>query len=117
MTDHFNRLTPAELERLAYLAEEMCEAGQIIGKILRHGYDSFDPTDPMNRVVGVEGQGIGRTLDVTTNRQLLARELGDVQRGLNMMLAAGDLVEAEIWQVIAKGAPSKYMHHQGAADA
>ncbi len=32
---HFNELTPAEAERLAYLAEECGEAIQIIGKILR----------------------------------------------------------------------------------
>jgi hypothetical protein len=54
--DHFNRLTPAEAERLALLLEELGEAQQIIGKILRHGYESYHPDDPE-----------------TTNRTLLAR--------------------------------------------
>lgn len=43
---HFNGLTPAEAERLALLSEELGEAQQAIGKILRHGYDSSNPVDP-----------------------------------------------------------------------
>lgn len=42
-TQPFNRLTPAEAERLALLAEECGEAIQAIGKILRHGYESNHP--------------------------------------------------------------------------
>lgn len=61
MTNHFNNLTPAEAERLAMLAEECAEVIQIIGKIQRHGYDSYHPNDPR-----------------TTNRDLLAKELADV---------------------------------------
>ena len=41
--EHFNKLTPAEAERLAMLAEECGEVVQIVGKILRHGYDSQHP--------------------------------------------------------------------------
>lgn len=40
---HFNRLTPAQAERLAMLAEECGEVVQIVGKILRHGYASEHP--------------------------------------------------------------------------
>lgn len=40
MPEHFNGLTPAEAERLAMLSEECGEVIQVIGKILRHGYDS-----------------------------------------------------------------------------
>lgn len=58
---HFNKLTPAEAERLAMLAEECGEVIQVIGKILRHGYDSFHPADPS-----------------VTNRDLLGRELTDL---------------------------------------
>lgn len=112
MSEHFNGLTPAELERLAYLNEELHEVGQIIGKILRHGYESYDPTDPNNKVVGVEGQGIGRVLSVTTNRELLAREIGDVMRAIEMLRASGDVDGSCILAIVAKGPPSKYMHHQ-----
>ncbi|OAN76675.1 hypothetical protein A8B82_14850 [Sulfitobacter sp. EhC04] len=61
MTPHFNNLTPAEAERLAMLAEECAEVIQIVGKILRHGYDSHHPDNP-----------------ATDNRDLLAKEITDV---------------------------------------
>lgn len=60
MSASFNGLTPAEAERLALLAEECGEVVQIIGKILRHGYESTHP----------EGG--------PTNREALAREVGDI---------------------------------------
>lgn len=43
-SQQFNALTPAEAERLFYLLEKLGEAQQAIGKILRHGYESYDPT-------------------------------------------------------------------------
>jgi len=58
---HFNQLTPAQAERLAMVAEECAEVIQIVGKILRHGYDSHHPNDPLS-----------------TNRDLLGRELTDL---------------------------------------
>lgn len=60
--EHFNKLTPAQAERLAMLAEECGEVIQIVGKILRHGYDSCHPKNPK-----------------VTNRELLGRELLDLQ--------------------------------------
>lgn len=113
MSEHFNKLTPAENERLAYLMEECGEVIQIIGKIMRHGYESYDPTDPNNRVVGEGGRGIGKTLQVTTNRELLARELGDVMRAMDMMASAKDYEWLTVASAREKGPPSKYMHHQG----
>lgn len=68
-------MTPAELERLAILAEECGEVQQIIGKILRHGYDSHNPFDP-NRV---------------NNRLLLERELGDLSFAVNFLADKGDI--------------------------
>ena len=60
-SEHFNQLTPAQAERLAMLAEECGKVIHVIGKILRHGYDSYHPNNPM-----------------VTNRQLLGRELTDL---------------------------------------
>lgn len=64
---HFNRLTPSQAERLAMLAEECGEVIQIVGKILRHGYDSWHPdqaaTPPEFRF---------------TNRKALGQELTDL---------------------------------------
>lgn len=53
MSDFTNNLTAAEQERLAILAEEMGEALQIIGKIIRHGYESYNPTLVQNQMDGV----------------------------------------------------------------
>ena len=45
MTQSFsNGLNDAEAERLAILLEEFGEAQQAVGKILRHGYESYDPS-------------------------------------------------------------------------
>ncbi len=70
--NHFNDLTPAELERLAILSEELGESQQAIGKILRHGYDSC------------YGTGL-------TNRQDLEREIGHVENAIQMLCGSSDL--------------------------
>lgn len=49
-----------ETEKLAVLMEECAEVQQVIGKILRHGYDSYHPETKI------------------TNREDLAREIVDV---------------------------------------
>lgn len=61
-TQHFNQLTEQESEALAILSEECAEVIQIIGKIQRHGLESFHPEDP----------------NKTINAVLLAKELGHV---------------------------------------
>lgn len=68
MTEHFNKLTPAEAERLAMLAEEAGEIIQIVGKILRHGYESNHPENPD-----------------WTNRDLLGKEVTDLVAIVQMM--------------------------------
>lgn len=74
-----NQLTPAETERLALLLEELGEAQQIIGKILRHGYESFNPYEP-----------------TTSNRQLLTKELGDVLTAIDFLLDYGDIKQDDL---------------------
>ena len=39
-TEHFNKLTEAEQERLVILAEECAEVIQVVAKIQRHGFNS-----------------------------------------------------------------------------
>ncbi len=56
-------MTEAERERLAMLAEECGEVIQMVGKILRHGYDSYHPNDSQK----------------ISNRELLIRELQDIE--------------------------------------
>ena len=93
--NHFNDLTPAQAERLAILLEEMGEAQQAIGKILRHGYESRHPDG---------GQ---------TNRESLERELGDVHHAIQRLCVRSDLNEKNILErSTVKGIKiGKYMHH------
>ena len=85
-----NDLTLEEEERLAILAEECGEVIQVIGKILRHGYDSSNPL-----------------LDVSpTNRQELEKELGDVELVISMMKSSND-VDGDAIQHRRKTKPAK----------
>lgn len=72
----FNRLTSAEAERLAILAEECGEVVQAIGKILRHGYASCHP-DQNN--------------SDRDNRADLEKECGDVRCAISALCDAGDI--------------------------
>jgi NTP pyrophosphatase (non-canonical NTP hydrolase) len=100
---HFNKLTPAETERLDCLAEE-CAEGIVelakvikqISKIKRHGYeDSF--------------QGM-----LVNNRGKLEEELGDIRYWMITMCEKGDLSK----EAIHKAADAKalrannWTHHQ-----
>lgn len=93
-----NRLTPAEDERLAMLLEELGESIQVIGKIQRHGYESFDPTKA----------------DPPTNRHMLEKELGDVFAIVELLVTAGDLdggrIRGRVYPKLRKLA--RYEHHQ-----
>lgn len=93
---HFNGLSPAEAERLALLLEELGEAQQAIGKILRHGYESSHPA-------GGE-----------TNRVALEREIGDVWCAIEMMFSAGDLnaLSATAASELKALRVHHYLHHQ-----
>ena len=85
-----DRLTPAENERLAYLAEECAEVIQIIGKIQRHGFDNRNPLVP----------------NAPTNRELLGREIADVQRATAMLVKQDRVVPKMV------GNPSEWLHYQ-----
>lgn len=67
-------LTPKQLEMLALLSEEMGEAQQAIGKIIRHGYDSYHPEYPEK-----------------DNKEDLEKELGHVRLAVQLLSEAGDI--------------------------
>jgi NTP pyrophosphatase (non-canonical NTP hydrolase) len=79
MIQYFNKLSPEELERLAILSEELGEAQQVIGKILRHGYESRNPI-----------------IDSDTNRKMLEKELGDVLFAIRFLGFAKDIIIKDI---------------------
>lgn len=93
--NHFNRLSPAEAERIALLMEEAAEVVQACGKILRHGYESTHPDGG------------------PTNRQQLEKELGDMTVAKGLMLQAGDIDEDRIGNSETKKILSlrQYLHH------
>lgn len=92
----FNKLTAAEQERLALLSEEMGEVQQVIGKILRHGYESYHPRNKDH-----------------SNRDLLEKELGDVHAVLALMENEGDVNGESIdyFKEDKLKRVGKYLHH------
>lgn len=70
----FNKLTPAQIERLAILAEECGETVQAAMKVIRRGYDRKHPRKPG-----------------PTNRGHLEEEVGNVLNAIEMLVEAGDL--------------------------
>lgn len=95
MSNHFNKLTPPELERLAVLSEECSEVIQVINKIIRHGYESYWPNPE------------------DTNRKRLEQELGDLHLAMALLHSHNDVdmerVEAKSLEKIPKLA--KWLHH------
>lgn len=96
-------LDHAEAERLELLIEEASEVIKAATKILRHGYESYDPTQPaiMRR----------------TNRADLMEELGDLQAVISRMAKAGEIhlptvMDRRDYKLERGG---KYLRHQ--ADA
>lgn len=94
----FNRLSPAELERLAVLGGELNEAAGVVAKILRYGYEASNPFDPKSE----------------TNREALERELGDVANGIRMLCVSGDVVPERIqaWADEKQRTINQWLHHQ-----
>lgn len=96
MSEPFNKLSPAQAERLAMLAEECAEVVQIVGKILRHGYESAHPEKP----------------DIT-NRTLLLFELTDLVAVKELMVSSGDIAPPLSSLVnVAIRRKLRWAHHQ-----
>ena len=96
------KLALAQIERLALLSEELNEAGVAIGKILRHGYFSHDPTNRAH---------MGNADD-------LERELGDVLWCIDLLYDSMDPISREsVMKYRAEAARKKprYLHHQNLA--
>lgn len=92
----YNKLTPAQTERLYLLLEEMGEAQQAIGKVLRHGYEETHPDGG------------------PTNRESLERELGDVAAAVHMLAVKLDVRLELVYDRSEAKAESvkQWLHHQ-----
>lgn len=95
-------LTPAQVERLGLLAEEAAEVIHVIGKILRHGFEAYDPTHP-----DIE--------NAPTNQVLLGYELGDMEYAIQLLTQARELslLDIEEGRLRATRKKPQYLHHQG----
>lgn len=94
----FNRLSPADAELFAPLAEECGEVVQVVGKILRHGVESHHPRDRKKR----------------TNRTLLEKELGDVRAAMILLCEAGVVNKQRVhgYADLKRKKVQLYLHHQ-----
>lgn len=70
-------ISSPQSERVALLVEEMGESLQALGKIQRHGFNSYNPTLPTDQQ--------------TSNRQHLEKELGDVIAAIGLMAMNNDV--------------------------
>jgi len=97
-TKFSNDLTDAQLERLAILSEEMGEAQQVVGKILRHGYESLHPSYPMG----------------PNNRERLEEELSHVKYMIGRLADCRDISDHNLNTQYWKKADNigRYLHHQ-----
>ena len=95
-----NGLSDSQVERLAILSEELGEAQQCIGKILRHGYESYNPISPTGM----------------TNREELEREVGDITFAIELLTRGvmKDLSKVAIAKRAAEKSVSieRWLHHQ-----
>lgn len=99
----FNKLSHAQAERLALLIEECGEVIQAASKVLRHGYDSYDPTvEPDDRV---------------SNLQQLEKEIGHLDHAIGLMATAEDIKPREYMRASRSKSKTirQWLHHQGAA--
>ena len=94
---HFNELTPAQDERLAWLIEECAEVIQAATKIQRHGYESVRPSDPTG----------------PTNRGMLEAEVADVFAIVQIMQEQGDICKWKLPALVSKKREKLplYAHH------
>lgn len=99
----FSNLRPDEIERLGLLAEEAAEIIQVVGKILRHGWDSRKPSDPTG----------------PTNRENLVTELIDLSTIIGLCEGCKDFNISGVIDERAKEKIEKlkrYTHHQKFVD-
>lgn len=86
-----------QAERLALVTEESSEVGQAVAKVLRHGYESTNPDQPGS----------------ASNRKHLAKELGQQQLAMRLLVASGDVSEADVMLAMLRKSETihKWLHH------
>ena len=90
-------LSPAQIERLALLAEECGEVVHAVGNVLRYGWQTHSPYGG------------------PTNRVLVERKVGSLRSVAGLMIEAGDLRRGDIkcWERKSRETACAWMRHQG----
>lgn len=89
-------LTDRQIEALALVSEESGEVVQVVGKILRHGLESYHPNNLQE-----------------TNRHLLRKELTDVLAAINILVDAEIIDPIEYQDVVdAVQRKQRWLHFQ-----
>ena len=85
----------ATVERLAVLSEEAGEVVQILGKTLRHGWESHHPNTPQ-----------------ITNRMNVEEEIADFMILVGLLVQEGDIDQRRINNLIVskKNKKNQYLH-------
>lgn len=98
---HFNQLTPQQAERLALLGEELGATQHAIGKILRHGFESRNPTLHSSHA--------------PSNRETLTKEIASILVAIDLLIEAEDISKQAISEYIEikKIRVEPYLHHAG----
>lgn len=91
-----NDLTPEQIERFAWLAEELSECIQAVGKIIRFGLNNKNPEEPNHR----------------GNQYDLECELGDVYKAANLLANMGDLSLQRMMAHAMISPDSEYFHYE-----
>lgn len=87
-------LTAVELDLLAGTSEECGEVVQVIGKILRHGLESYRPSDPLK----------------ITNRQKLTEELADIACLIDMLFENG-VIDMTWWILLKQQKRERFLKY------
>ena len=110
-TPHFNKLTPAEAERIDYLAEECAEVVQQCMKTLSHGWKATDYATA-ERLTKQTGNNFIPV--VYENRLILEEEVRHVMNAIWRMAAAGDLpLDITRSHLLTEFRNNEQFHHQG----
>lgn len=94
MAENFNKLSPAETELLSCFAEECGEVIHMIGKVLRHGWESTHPD-----------------YDFLSNRDLLSREVGDLQAVTGLIYKHLNASVIDVYRESKYRKMKPYLHH------
>lgn len=96
MAEHFNGLNPAHHEILTKVGEEATESAQAVFKILLHGIESYEPSNP-----------------AVSNRDRLENELGQLLFYMDLADQYGLISVDRVFEAQRKCAARKthYLHH------